>query len=487
MVKTYHDTDNTELQTPPVTEEPVIDNNTVEQIVWGLRSVDEDDQRSFQVTAQTSEDSHEEAVRMNDDTEDSSHIVKGGEPSENGRTEVDSMADEGQPDLAPRFLAKRYSTIGSEDPASIHQLMNIIDSFDFGASEDQAVLDPVEHSSSISDLCENYSLFGDSDLGSSVEHMRSFDDYFKQHWMFGDPNKMNHKKVVPPSEREVERSTGTRNSIQPLEKDDSILPILTEEELKYPEGGRRAWLVVFGGWCGMFASLGLTSTLGSFQTYYLENTLNQYTPSQVGWIFSTFTFLTFGCGLYVGPLFDYYGPRWIIFIGSLLLTIMMFSLPYCERKSSSTTGYQATNRLWRRIWAYSFRLWNYRWYRHVFPVHTMHFSTCPLFPTPPWLSIRYCLSGWSMRGYCLSPALAITHSQTRLHLDNSHHGDDHDCVPRDRQSPHQNPSPSFNQVSDTAPRFPHPVRTSIQHDGRRRFSFGTWDLHPAYICNILRS
>jgi hypothetical protein len=353
-----HITEDTELQYLPATEKPIISNNTVEQIVRELRSVDEDDRQSFQVTEQTPEDSHEDAVQANDNSEDSSRTVEGGETSENGRIEEDSMADEARPGLTPRFLTKRYSTLGSGEPAAIQQLMNMIDSFDFGTPEGQAALGPVEQSLSISDSRENDYLFGDSCLGSSVEDMRSFDDDLKQHWMFGDHIKVKHNEVVPsserklerievvpPSEGEVEKSTGTRNSIQqPLERDSSILPILSEDELTYPEGGLRAWLVIFGCWCGMFASLGLISTLGSFQTYYLENTLSANTPSQVGWIFSTFTFLTFGCSLYIGPLFDYYGPRLIIFIGSLLLTIMMFSLPYCKRKSSPTTGNQANNK-----------------------------------------------------------------------------------------------------------------------------------------------
>lgn len=39
----------------------------------------------------------------------------------------------------------------------------------------------------------------------------------------------------------------------------------------YPEGGLRAWLVVFGSFCGLLAALGLMNTVGVYQgMYYCE-------------------------------------------------------------------------------------------------------------------------------------------------------------------------------------------------------------------------
>lgn len=36
----------------------------------------------------------------------------------------------------------------------------------------------------------------------------------------------------------------------------------------YPEGGLRAWLVVFGSFCGLVAALGLMNTIGVYQGEY---------------------------------------------------------------------------------------------------------------------------------------------------------------------------------------------------------------------------
>ncbi len=37
----------------------------------------------------------------------------------------------------------------------------------------------------------------------------------------------------------------------------------------FPDGGREAWLVVFGGWCALFCTFGLINCVGVFQQYYV--------------------------------------------------------------------------------------------------------------------------------------------------------------------------------------------------------------------------
>ncbi|KAM6535472.1 hypothetical protein FALCPG4_005032 [Fusarium falciforme] len=84
----------------------------------------------------------------------------------------------------------------------------------------------------------------------------------------------------------------------------------------YPEGGLQAWSVVAGSWFTLFASLGLMNTLGTFQAYVLNNQLKEYSEGTVGWVFSVYTFLAFFCGVYIGPVFDKYGPRWLVIAGA---------------------------------------------------------------------------------------------------------------------------------------------------------------------------
>ena len=88
---------------------------------------------------------------------------------------------------------------------------------------------------------------------------------------------------------------------------------------KYPEGGLRAWLVVLGAFSGMTASFGNLNSTGTFQAYVSTHQLAHESPGAIGWIFSLYAFLTFFCGVQIGPIFDAYGPRWLVFAGTVCL------------------------------------------------------------------------------------------------------------------------------------------------------------------------
>ena len=91
------------------------------------------------------------------------------------------------------------------------------------------------------------------------------------------------------------------------------------EDESYPEGGRRAYSVVFGSFCGMLAGFGLLNTVGTYQAYVSTHQLAHYSESEVGWIFGLYAFLSFFCGVQIGPVFDAKGPRWLVFAGSVFL------------------------------------------------------------------------------------------------------------------------------------------------------------------------
>ncbi|UKZ74302.1 hypothetical protein TrVFT333_001964 [Trichoderma virens FT-333] len=83
----------------------------------------------------------------------------------------------------------------------------------------------------------------------------------------------------------------------------------------YPEGGLQAWVVVAGSWFAMIASMGLMNSIAVFQAYTLSHQLKGHSEGTVGWIFSIYTWLAFFGGVYIGPVFDKYGPRWLVIAG----------------------------------------------------------------------------------------------------------------------------------------------------------------------------
>jgi MFS family permease len=96
-------------------------------------------------------------------------------------------------------------------------------------------------------------------------------------------------------------------------------PSATDDEFDYPEGGFRAYLVVFGAFSGMFSAFGFMNTIGTLQAYISTHQLSNYNESAVGWIFSLYIFLAFFGGIQVGPAFDRWGPRELVAAGSVLL------------------------------------------------------------------------------------------------------------------------------------------------------------------------
>lgn len=112
-------------------------------------------------------------------------------------------------------------------------------------------------------------------------------------------------------------------------RDEEEVAIETDFEDDFPEGGVRAWLVVFGAWLMLLPSFGFIVAIGTLQDYWHQNQLSNYAARDVGWIPSVFVYLTLGLGLWVGPLFDRYGPRWLAWIGSAGYIIMIFLLAEC--------------------------------------------------------------------------------------------------------------------------------------------------------------
>ncbi|EPE04483.1 riboflavin transporter mch5 [Ophiostoma piceae UAMH 11346] len=105
---------------------------------------------------------------------------------------------------------------------------------------------------------------------------------------------------------------------------------LTSMRVTFPEGGRQAWQVVFASFCAMVSVFGLINSSAVFESWFSTHQLAEYTASEIGWIFSTYLFIVFFIGIQVGPIFDRYGPRWLVFVGSVLVVASVMLLGLCE-------------------------------------------------------------------------------------------------------------------------------------------------------------
>jgi len=99
----------------------------------------------------------------------------------------------------------------------------------------------------------------------------------------------------------------------------------------FPDGGLQAWLVVTSAFLALFCSFGFMVAIGTVQEYLQLHQLSDYTSRDIGWIPSVFVYLSLAGGIWVGPIFDRYGPRWLALFGSVTYVAMMFLLAECSK------------------------------------------------------------------------------------------------------------------------------------------------------------
>ncbi len=105
----------------------------------------------------------------------------------------------------------------------------------------------------------------------------------------------------------------------------------TAEVQAFPDGGFRAWSVVLGSFAIICPTFGLVVSAGILQSYWKAHQLLAYTNSSIGWILSVNVFLSLGLAIQVGPLFDRYGPRGLLLVGSLGYVASLVLLAQCTK------------------------------------------------------------------------------------------------------------------------------------------------------------
>ncbi|KAM5545602.1 hypothetical protein V8D89_000640 [Ganoderma adspersum] len=117
--------------------------------------------------------------------------------------------------------------------------------------------------------------------------------------------------------------------------------VVTVPEDSPPDGGLRAWLVVFGVCIGMGAITGPIEAWGvsaittleiiAWQAYYEEDLLRTKSSSGIAWIGSVQSAMGYSPGLIVGRLFDLGYFRLPVFASSVLFVACMFLTAECTQ------------------------------------------------------------------------------------------------------------------------------------------------------------
>ncbi|KAI0742553.1 MFS general substrate transporter [Daedaleopsis nitida] len=95
----------------------------------------------------------------------------------------------------------------------------------------------------------------------------------------------------------------------------------SEDFDSFPDGGLPAWLTVFGAFLALFCSFGQMNAFGTFQSWYTTHQLRDLHPSTIAWIGSVQLWVFFFSGGFIGRVFDVYGPRVIMALGTAVYVV----------------------------------------------------------------------------------------------------------------------------------------------------------------------
>ncbi|KAI0121071.1 major facilitator superfamily domain-containing protein [Xylariales sp. AK1849] len=107
-------------------------------------------------------------------------------------------------------------------------------------------------------------------------------------------------------------------------------PAATPEQAPaVPDGGRKAWLVVFGSMVALVHTWGIVNSFGVFQTYYETELLSTRSSSDISWIGSVQGALLMMGGVVAGPLYDAGYFRELLIAGNFFVVLGMFMTSLC--------------------------------------------------------------------------------------------------------------------------------------------------------------
>lgn len=130
---------------------------------------------------------------------------------------------------------------------------------------------------------------------------------------------------------EVEEQDGDENcQVSLKENEEKDNPVDVEDDLDLPDGGSRAWIVVFGSFMGLIPVFGMINSLGAIQSYVTKHQLKEVNPSAVAWIFSVYLALSFLSCVLAGSYFDRNGTRAPLYVGTVMYTGGLMATANCK-------------------------------------------------------------------------------------------------------------------------------------------------------------
>jgi MFS family permease len=84
----------------------------------------------------------------------------------------------------------------------------------------------------------------------------------------------------------------------------------------------------------MVPSMGLLNSLGTLHAWTSSYQLTDYSESDIGWIYGAYAFFLYVAGAQAGPIFDCYGPLYVVVPGSIGMVASLLCFSFSTGTSS---------------------------------------------------------------------------------------------------------------------------------------------------------
>ncbi|KAF8575182.1 MFS general substrate transporter [Ramaria rubella] len=116
-----------------------------------------------------------------------------------------------------------------------------------------------------------------------------------------------------------------------LDPESSPSSSLEETASDDPPDGGKAWIVVLGSSLALFSTTGVINAYGFFQSYYTDVLLSQSSSTTISLIGALQICLVYAGGPITGKLFDAYGLKILLPLGSFLVVLSLMLISLCQQ------------------------------------------------------------------------------------------------------------------------------------------------------------
>ncbi|KAL6942201.1 hypothetical protein ACO0QE_003367 [Hanseniaspora vineae] len=120
-------------------------------------------------------------------------------------------------------------------------------------------------------------------------------------------------------------------SISTEKTNTNLMDEFLEDDIFYPEGGLKAYLVVAGCFFGLIPVFGTANTMSVLETYIASHQLSNVNASAIAWVFSIFSLFMFASSILSGFYFDFKGCRDLMISGTLLHFASLMLVSICKK------------------------------------------------------------------------------------------------------------------------------------------------------------